>query len=234
MADYWLATSLEILRAELNTLYPTRDKRSDGWIGDKYHAGGKSDHNPSQWPPRWAGVVRAFDVDNDLGPGANGQTLVNHLVPMMGKHPALMAGAYLIYNGRIISTDRLREGWRKYSGKNPHTGHVHISVSYAESGYNSIVSWGLGTVPAGTARSTHHLNYGDDMTIYLFDENGRTVAILAHNGAFAKIAYQPKPVPKGQPKSEYQNLLEAGAKEVWLNPTTVAALIADARGANRL
>ena len=171
MADYWLAPSLEQFRAEINALYPDRDKRSDGWIGDKYHAGGKSDHNPSQWPPAWKGVVRAFDVDNDLAVGKNAQSLATYLAGLLGRHPALMSGAYLIYNGRIISTDRLREGWRKYSGKNPHTGHIHISVSSSPAGYNSRASWGLnGATPPGT--STPKINEEIDMNTVLWVERG--------------------------------------------------------------
>lgn len=141
MAAFWLAPSLEIFRAELNELFPDRDKRSDGWIGDKKHAGGKSDHNPSNHPGSWSGVVRAFDADNDIAANFNGQSLVNLLVPLMGVHPALGSGAYLIYNRKILSTDRLAEGWRPYSGVNPHTGHVHISVAKSATGYNSIQPW---------------------------------------------------------------------------------------------
>lgn len=164
MADYWLAPALEQFRTELNAIYPNRDKRSDGWIGDKYHAGSKSDHNPSQWPTAWKGVVRAFDADNDLGPNVTGKTLWDHLVPMLGKHPALGSGAYLIYNGRIISTDRLNEGARKYSGKNPHTGHIHISVGTSAAGYNSEASWGLAEgdddMPSADEVAQAIMNYG--------------------------------------------------------------------------
>lgn len=152
MADYWLCPALEQFRAELNALYPNRDKTSDGWIGDKYHAESDSDHNPLGWrekPKRWAGPVLAFDVDNDLAVGKNAQALADYLASQLGKHPALMSGAYLIYNGRIISTDRLDEGWRHYPGKNPHKGHVHVSVGRSPSAYNSQSPWGLnGGAPA--------------------------------------------------------------------------------------
>jgi hypothetical protein len=143
MADYWLAPSLVVLGEEINAAHPGRDKRSDGWIGDKRHAGTKSDHNPSRWPPLWAGVVRARDFDNDLAVGRNAQALVDYLASQLGKHPALGSGAYLIYNNRIISTDRLAEGWRPYSGTNPHEGHFHLSVGRSAAAYNSTAPWGI-------------------------------------------------------------------------------------------
>jgi hypothetical protein len=34
------------LRAQVNKRWPTREKASDGWIGDRAHASRKSDHNP--------------------------------------------------------------------------------------------------------------------------------------------------------------------------------------------
>lgn len=142
--SYWLAPALVALRNEVNALWPGRDKTSDGWIGDKRHADSKSDHNPAQWPGAWAGVVRALDLDNDLGPGANGRTLWDALAQQLGKHPALGRGAYLIYDRRIISTDRLREGTRPYTGVNPHTGHIHVSVGTSPDAYNSTVPWGIG------------------------------------------------------------------------------------------
>jgi len=141
--SYWLAPALETLRDEINSLAPNRDRRSDGWIGDKRHAGSKSDHNPSNWPGSWTGVVRAFDFDNDLGNGRDGSTLWDALVPMLGRHAALGSGAYLIYRSRIISTDRLDEGARRYSGTNPHDGHIHVSVGTSAAAYNSTAPWGV-------------------------------------------------------------------------------------------
>jgi hypothetical protein len=53
------------LRAQVNKRWPTREKASDGWIGDRAHASRKSDHNPDG-----KGWVHALDIDADLlGPG---------------------------------------------------------------------------------------------------------------------------------------------------------------------
>jgi hypothetical protein len=53
-----LSKAAEQLRSEINTKYPKRDKRSDGWVGDTSHKRRKSDHNPDK-----NGWVRAIDID---------------------------------------------------------------------------------------------------------------------------------------------------------------------------
>lgn len=136
---YREAESLRTLLAEVNAYAPSRDKASDGWIGDVAHASRDSDHNPWVKDPRGVGVVRARDFDDDP-PTFSADALANHVVKLLGKHPALGSGAYVIRNRRIISTDRLREGWRPYFGINAHKLHVHISVGVK--GYDSTKSWG--------------------------------------------------------------------------------------------
>lgn len=37
---------------------------------------------------------------------------------------------YIIWDGRIWSAERHSEGWRNYTGPNPHTDHVHFSFSW--------------------------------------------------------------------------------------------------------
>jgi hypothetical protein len=38
---------------------------------------------------------------------------------------------YLIWNQRIWSASHAASGWRPYRGPDPHTGHVHVSLSWA-------------------------------------------------------------------------------------------------------
>lgn len=140
--SYYLAKSLDTLRAEVNARAPKRDKASDGWVGDTSHSARKSDHNPD-WNRR--GVVRALDIDHDPAGGCDAGVVANQVAKMLGKHPALGSGAYVIYNHRIISTDRLDAGWRPYFGVNAHTLHVHISVGTF--GYDSTKKWGVLSVP---------------------------------------------------------------------------------------
>jgi len=118
----WLSKSAETLRGQINSAFPDRDKRSDGWIGDSRHQSTKSDHNPSI--P--TGVVRALDVDIDLGgPANNAHYLANQLRKLAKKDKRI---SYIIFNKKIASRIMFWK-WRKYSGINPHTSHIHISFT---------------------------------------------------------------------------------------------------------
>lgn len=139
--SYRKAKALDTLFNECNKLAPRRSRASDGWIGDAAHASRDSDHNPWTKDRRGVGVVRAADVTHDPANGLDGERLAKHLAAQLGKHPALGSGAYVIWRSRIISTDRLREGWRPYGGSNPHDKHVHLSLGY--SGYDSTKALGI-------------------------------------------------------------------------------------------
>lgn len=144
MTTYRRAHALEVLLAEINAHAPHRSKVSDGWIGDAAHAARDSDHNPNS-----LGIVRAQDVTDDPDGGMDGSQLAQKVAHRLGHHPALMSGAYVIHNARIISFDRLGEGWRPYAGLNAHRHHVHVSVSKALAGYDSRQPWNLwSTAPA--------------------------------------------------------------------------------------
>lgn len=146
--SYREARSLTTLKAELDTAAPRRSTLSDGWIGDAAHASRSSDHNP------WiivggVGVVRARDFTHDPEGGLDCNALAEELAGMLreGTHPALGSGAYVIWRGRIISRDRISEGWRPYSGSNPHDKHLHLSVTTRSSGFDSTARWAV-LVPA--------------------------------------------------------------------------------------
>lgn len=145
MSDYWEAPALVALTAEINAAAPKRSKASDGWIGDPAHASRDSQHNPENWPTSWTGVVRARDYTDDPKGGMPCAELAQDLLELMRsrKHPALGPGAYIIWAGRIISFNRLDEGWRPYLGANRHTKHLHLSVADAAVGYNSRARWGV-------------------------------------------------------------------------------------------
>jgi len=120
--SYWLSKSGERLRNQINDAFPDRDKRSDGWIGDLRHSSTKSDHNPAL--P--SGVVRAIDVDSDLGGAANNaHYLANQLRKLAKKDKRI---SYIIFNKKIASRILFWK-WRKYSGIDPHTSHIHISFT---------------------------------------------------------------------------------------------------------
>lgn len=134
-----VARSLDVLLTEINERAPKRNKVSDGSIGDAAHASRSSDHNPWVKDASGTGVVRARDFTHDPAGGLDCNWLAAEVASLLGNHPALTNGAYVIWNRRIISTDRKGEGWRAYTGSNGHTQHCHVSVG--TSGYDTTAPW---------------------------------------------------------------------------------------------
>jgi hypothetical protein len=103
----------------------SRDKSSDGWIGDTRHSARPSDHNPDS-----EGIVRAIDIDRDLSGKAKPDLMPDlaDQIRLFAKSDPSKRIAYIIFNHKIASS---RMGWRfrKYSGINPHTKHCHISFT---------------------------------------------------------------------------------------------------------
>lgn len=128
-----LAKSLETLRSQVNELAPKRSKKNDGWIGDPAHAARKSDHNPNK-----KGVVQAIDITHDPKGGADSYALADLLRVKRDRRIK-----YVISNGRIFSSTEKPWQWRKYTGSNLHTAHVHISVSDVASLYDDPAPWSL-------------------------------------------------------------------------------------------
>lgn len=121
-----LARSLDTLRAQINAAHPKRDKKSDGTIGDARHAATPSDHNPDA-----AGVVRALDLTHDTDGDAASTLNAHALADLLVKsHDPRIR--YVISRGRIARS--YPKGtvpafvWAPYTGSNPHSGHVHVSV----------------------------------------------------------------------------------------------------------
>lgn len=121
-----LAGSLEQLRKQINALAPKRSKASDGTIGDAAHSARKSDHNPDT-----GGVVRAIDFTHDPKNGMDAEKLAAALIA--SKDPRIK---YIIWNKRILAGKNGPSAWkwRAYSGSNPHTKHIHISVVAGKAG----------------------------------------------------------------------------------------------------
>ncbi|MFE9689217.1 peptidoglycan-binding protein [Micromonospora sp. NPDC005806] len=127
-----LAANLATLRQEIYRRWPNHQKRRDGWIGDVRHQRRKSDHNPDV-----RGVVHAIDVDvNGIEPNA--------LVRRAIRHPST---EYVIFNRTIWS--RVRDFQpRRYTGTDPHTGHVHISGRHGSTHENNRSVWGVAATSA--------------------------------------------------------------------------------------
>lgn len=96
---------------DANAAWPLRSKISDGVMGDLSHQARPSDHN----------LGNAVDITHDPRNGADGQTIAALAI----QDPRT---TYVIWNAHIFNRSRAAEGWRPYSGANPHRHHVHISV----------------------------------------------------------------------------------------------------------
>lgn len=138
-----LARSLATLREQINTLSPNRSKASDGTVGDARHAATKSDHNPDA-----NGIVRALDITHDPKNGVAGKALANALLAT--RDPRIK---YIISDGQIASGAGGSRPWvwRKYTGANAHTKHVHLSVVAGAKG-DDAAQWAINlSVPPATA-----------------------------------------------------------------------------------
>lgn len=111
------------LREQIDDDYPSRDRRSDGWVADARHiAKGVSDHIPNA-----KGIVRALDVDADLNAHKEEAHSLAESIRLCAKRGDKRI-KYVIFDGRIASRI-LNWKWRKYKGANPHKSHIHISFT---------------------------------------------------------------------------------------------------------
>src|SRR5690606_135486 len=125
MAVNWrVADSLDHLLGQLNELAPKRSKVSDGAIGDADHQNRTSDHNP-WWQFGGQHYVTARDFTHDPAGGLDCHTLADALVRSRDQRIK-----YVIWNRHICAGAGGPSPWqwRTYSGANPHTSHLHLSV----------------------------------------------------------------------------------------------------------
>ena len=122
-----LAPSLAVLRAEVNATWPARSKVSDGTIGDAAHSARVSDHNPNS-----RRSVNAIDITRS---GIDPARLISVAITDSRVN-------YVIHDRKIWSRSR---GFvpRRYTGANPHTEHVHISIRQARDAEQDTRPWGL-------------------------------------------------------------------------------------------
>ena len=117
------------LRNQINKRFPNRDKRSDGWIGDKAHQARKSDHNPDD-----RGWVHALDIDADLDrldPHA-AQKLANQIVTYAASGaPGSKRIKYVVFNDQIASGTYPATKWVWRGRGYGHFGHIHVSFTNA-------------------------------------------------------------------------------------------------------
>ena len=122
------------LRRQVDQAFPKRDRRSDGWIGDKAHQARKSDHNPD---PR--GWVHALDIDADLyGPKrpAVGRDTAWVLAEQLReyarrKRPGSERLKYIVYRDQICSGTYSNTFWTWRGKGYGHMSHIHVSFTAA-------------------------------------------------------------------------------------------------------
>lgn len=105
-----LAPAILAARRDVNAAFPGRNRVSDGTWGDASHQARQSDHNTGN----------AIDITHDPASGCDGGLIAK----AAALDPRLK---YVIWN-REIYNPSVSPQWRKYTGSNPHTSHVHISV----------------------------------------------------------------------------------------------------------
>ncbi len=104
---------LQALR-DATARWPNRDRASDGIMGDTAHQKRHSDHNDGN----------AFDPTHDPAHGVDCGAL-SRLVINDNRV------TYVISNRQIYNRARVAEGWRPYTGLNPHNRHMHVSIRAA-------------------------------------------------------------------------------------------------------
>ena len=121
------------LRKQVDKAFPGRDKRSDGWIGDRAHQARKSDHNPDR-----RGFVHAIDIDADLIPWNKraskkaAQELADQIVEYaasgkLGSHRV----KYVVFRDRIASGTYANKWWRWRGSGYGYWNHIHVSFTNA-------------------------------------------------------------------------------------------------------
>ncbi len=119
--------AIAVLR-QATALKPTRNKLSDGLLPSAAHAKASpnSDHNTGL----------AVDLTHDPKNGIDCAEIFEKL-----KEDERVS--YLIFNKKIWSRDKARSGNRPYTGSNPHTKHLHISINASKSNDTSPWFWWL-------------------------------------------------------------------------------------------
>ena len=113
------APSIAAALSQATSKWPNRSRVSDGTIGDAAHAARHSDHNPDSH-----GIVHAFDLTHDPAHGVDCEQLAAHLIDLRDSRVQ-----YIIWNRRIAEAPGWV--WKPYTGKNPHTKHMDVSIKHA-------------------------------------------------------------------------------------------------------
>lgn len=112
------APAAKSLLEQATRAWPSRDKSSDGLIGDASHSSRVSDHNPDA-----DGIVLAVDLTDDPAHGCDCRAIFEAIVATRDARVK-----YAIHERLIVSSQTSPWVVRHYDGTNPHTGHMHVSI----------------------------------------------------------------------------------------------------------
>lgn len=122
------------LRNQVNERWPSRDKASDGWIGDAAHQansgwgtnGKGSYHNPDP-----NGIVHAIDLDEDFLGKGKGQKEAMEFAQQLATYcrEGRDGGriAHIVYEDKVASATA--NNWHFRGSGYGHTHHIHISFT---------------------------------------------------------------------------------------------------------
>ena len=126
---------------QVDDAWPGRSRASDGMLGNAAHAARVSDHNPEHPAPRGNPdyQVDALDITHDPQHGPDCQALADAIIASRDRRVK-----HLIHNRRICAGALGPSPWvwRTYTGPNPHTGHLHISV--LDGTHDQAHDWAIG------------------------------------------------------------------------------------------
>lgn len=104
--------------------WPLRNRAADGIMGDDAHKKRKSDHN----------LGNAFDLTHDPEHGVDCGVLSRQVVNDSRV-------TYVIWNKQIYNRGDTAPAWRPYTGSNPHTKHMHVSIRAESRDDTSAWAW---------------------------------------------------------------------------------------------
>jgi hypothetical protein len=198
----YLVPCLVELRTEFNDENETRDKDSDGWIGDAAHQKEHSDHNPDS-----QGRVLALDIDSTGPWPVPFADYVNFIITECRRGDETRL-EYIIWDHHIYQQ---KNEWVKetYTGtSDPHTGHAHFSARHDHTGQNDTSAWNIWEVSmpnvddfAQAVASKLHDDLGDPNSGISQDLNVRDTALVQKviGGLYNDLRRDPNTTdPKGQ------------------------------------
>lgn len=237
MPEWVVDRSIPVLFRQVDEAAPGRNKGSDGTIGDADHAARESDHNPESPPPPGNpdNQVDAADITHDPARGADMGVVAESIRKSRDRRVR-----YVIFNRRIFyGYDRAglpAFTWTSYSGSDPHTGHLHISVNDVHHDETQLWAIGLGDMDqadknmatATTYRTEATLRHKENAKYTIVTADGKKVERVETNELKKVIDTTAANVqllvdrPTSEPDPADVAMVKAAVRSVLMEPEVVA------------